>query len=238
VAGVIAINTILKVVDCAGFAGISIQCSAMGTTGVVTHEWSNDGATWVTATISTPAGADATTFNAAGMWIVPVRARYLRARLSTATTGGTTTLHYVGLGIDPSTRLATQPVSGTVTVTSTRIAPNAADGHSSTHHLISANTTNATSVKASAGAIGMIAVSNINAAVRYFKLYNKASAPTVGTDTPIMTIALKPGETTFIESNSPIRCSTGIAYALTTGIAVADTGAVAASEHSVSIFYT
>jgi hypothetical protein len=131
-------------------------------------------------------------------------------------------------------------VSGTVTatVTSTRISPNAADGHSTTHHLISAATTNATSVKTSAGAIGMISVTNSNAAARYFKLYNKASAPTVGTDTPVMTVLLKPGETTFIESNSPIRLGTGIAYALTTGVAVADTTAVAAAEHAVSIFYT
>ena len=115
VAGVISSATILQVVDCAGYAGISIQCSSMGTSGVVTPEWSNNGSTWVGCTISTPAGADATTFNAAGLWIVPVRARYLRLRLSTGASGGTTTIAMVGLGIDPSTRLATQPVSGTVT---------------------------------------------------------------------------------------------------------------------------
>lgn len=137
---------------------------------------------------------------------------------------------------------ATEPIPAiqahAVTLTSTRLTQNAADGHSTTHHAISANSTNATLVKNAAGSIGMIAVSNLNAAARYFKLYNKSSAPTVGSDTPILTLLLKPGETTFVEANSPIRCSTGIAYAITTGMPVNDTGAVAASEHSVSIFYT
>lgn len=178
-------------------------------------------------------------------WEMSVNAlRRVRVR-ATARTSGTQSWRFV-LGTYatepiPAAQISgTQPVSGTVTatVTSTRITPNAADGHSSTHHLISAASTNATSVKNSAGAIGLISISNANAAARYFKLYNKASAPTVGTDTPIMTILLKPGETTFIDANSPIRCSTGIAYALTTGITVADTGAVAASEHAVSILYT
>ncbi len=132
---------------------------------------------------------------------------------------------------------ATQPVSGTVTVTSTRITPNAADGHSTSFHLISAATTNDTLVLTGAHAIGMISATNSNAAIRYLKVYNKATAPT-SSDTPIMTIALKPGETTFVDANSPIRCSLGIGIRLTTGIAVADTGAVAAAEHAVSIMYT
>ena len=35
-----------------------------------------------------------------------------------------------------------------------------------------------------------LAVSNANAAVRYVKLYNKATAPVVGTDVPVATFAL------------------------------------------------
>lgn len=132
---------------------------------------------------------------------------------------------------------ATQPVSGTVTVTSTRITPNAADGHSTHYHLISAASTNDTLVLTGARSIGLITATNINAAARYLKVYNKATAPT-SSDTPIMTILLKPGETTTIEGNSPIRVPLGLGIRLTTGIAVADTGAVSAAEHSVSIAYT
>lgn len=130
-------------------------------------------------------------------------------------------------------------VSGTVTVTSTRVTPNAADGHSSTHHLISAASTNATSVKGSAGSIGFICASNRSSNARFFKLYNKATAPTVGSDTPVLT-ALIPANSTIdiLNTGKDCRLATGIAYALTDGIAVGATGAIGANEVSVSIFYT
>lgn len=105
---------------------------------------------------------------------------------------------------------------------------------------ISAATTNATSVKASAGQLYHLLVSNINAAVRYLKFYNKASAPTVGTDTPIWTIPI-PGNTAGAGVNIAIppglTFSSGIAFALTTGVADSDTGAVSANEHVVNLGY-
>lgn len=175
-------------------------------------------------------------------WEMSVNAlRRIRVR-ATARTSGTQSWRFVqgtyATEPIPAAQVsATQPISGTVTVTSTRITPNAADGHSSAYHLISAASTNDALVLTGARSIGLIAATNINAAIRYLKVYNKATAPT-SADTPIMTIALKPGETTFVDANSPIRCSLGIGIRLTTGIAVADTGAVAAAEHSVSIMYT
>lgn len=108
-----------------------------------------------------------------------------------------------------------------------------------THHLISANTTNATNVKASAGNIYGGAIANNGAANAYFKVYNKASAPTVGTDTPIATLLIPPSRTLYLASVWPLGCrlSTGISYALTTGMAVADTAAVAAAQCSVHLNY-
>ena len=102
-----------------------------------------------------------------------------------------------------------------------------------TARLLSAATTNATNVKGSAGALGFIYAINLNAAVRYLKLYNKATAPTVGTDTPVATLAI-PASTTGAGFMLPIpggaAFTTGIGYATTTGVADADTGAVAANE--------
>lgn len=240
VTGTIAINTDLMVIDCRHFRSLMIACTSMGTSGVVTVQWSGEPtfAAPITATLFSEAGASSTTFNAAVLRYTNVIARYVRLRLTTGASGGTTTVYVHGSQHLNQQWLATQPVSGTVTVTSTRITTNASDGHSTTHHLISAASTNATSVKASAGAIGQITVTNTNAAARYFKLYNKASAPSVGSDTPVMTVLIKPGETTVISGFNGPRLSTGIAYALTTGQAVGDTGAVAANEHAVSIFYT
>lgn len=93
----------------------------------------------------------------------------------------------------------------------------------------SAATTNATSAKASAGNVFRVSGHNANAAVRYLKLYNKASAPTVGTDTPALTIAL-PATQSFSFDFAGHWFATGIAFALTTGAADADTGAVGAGD--------
>ena len=59
-----------------------------------------------------------------------------------------------------------------------------------TYSLISAATNNASVVKASAGSVYSILACNINAAARYLKLYNKATAPTCGTDVPVLRITL------------------------------------------------
>lgn len=103
--------------------------------------------------------------------------------------------------------------------------------------LLSAATTNATSVKASAGQVFGWFLSNSNAAARYFKLYNKASAPTVGTDVPVMTIYLPAGAAANVEFSHGIAFATGIAFAITTGATTADTGAVAANEIIVNLLY-
>lgn len=94
----------------------------------------------------------------------------------------------------------------------------------------SAASTNATSAKASAGTVYGITGYNSNAAVRYLKLYNKASAPTVGTDTPVLTYAIPPTAGFAFDDVNGMYFSTGIAYALTTGSADADTGAVGAAD--------
>lgn len=105
---------------------------------------------------------------------------------------------------------------------------------------VSAASTNATSLKASAGTVYSVTASNVNAAIRYLKFYNKASAPTVGTDTPVYVFPI-PGNTAGagITHSFPVglNFSTGIAWALTVEATVAGTTGVSASEHVVSIAY-
>lgn len=87
--------------------------------------------------------------------------------------------------------------------------------------------------------INCIVLSNDSAAKKYFKLFNLAAAPTVGTSTPIMTVCIPPGDTKIIDCGPfGIRCATGIAYCLTALITVADTTAVGLSEVAVHIDYT
>ena len=101
----------------------------------------------------------------------------------------------------------------------------------------SAASTNATSVKASAGQIYKICCTNNSTSARYLKLYDRASAPTVGTHTPVWRIMI-PASGGFIdEFVHGLVFGTGIAYGLTTGAADSNTGAVGADEVQVNLTY-
>jgi hypothetical protein len=132
VAGVIAINTVLMTIDCTRFASLLIQCLAMGTTGVVTAQWSSDLAFTapITATLISESGATSTTFNAAVLRATNKLARYFRLILTTATTAGTTTINVHGSHVAIIPIVTTQPVSGTVSVTNMTTASSLADGAS------------------------------------------------------------------------------------------------------------
>jgi hypothetical protein len=102
----------------------------------------------------------------------------------------------------------------------------------------SAATTNATSIKASAGTVFSILVSNTGGAAAFVKLYNKASAPTVGTDVPVITISVPAsGTVTLPLGVIGVRFTTGIALAITNLAADSDTTAVAASQVKSLISY-
>jgi hypothetical protein len=119
--------------------------------------------------------------------------------------------------------------------------PAVTTGGATAGRILSVATTNATSVKGSAGTLYSLMATNVNAAVRYLKVYNKASAPSVGTDVPVWTVAI-PGATTGGVVTVPIPAvgvnfSLGIAMALVTGAADSDTTAVAANELLVNYSY-
>ena len=132
---------------------------------------------------------------------------------------------------------ATQPVSGTVTATVTGATQLPVTPTQS--FVNSAASTNATNTKNAAGTLWSVVATNTNAAIRYLKLYNKASAPTVGTDVPVLTVPLPATGFAQVDGGSNgMRFGTGISWAVTTGATDADTGAVAASEIKVAIAYT
>ena len=107
-----------------------------------------------------------------------------------------------------------------------------AGGIATTSRLVSAAaSTNSTLVKGSAGRVYGITLYNAAAAVRYLKLYNKATAPTVGTDTPIMTIAVGPTQQFNLSlTDVGIYFSLGIGFGLTGGSADSDTTALTAAD--------
>ena len=108
----------------------------------------------------------------------------------------------------------------------------------SLHTLLSAATTNATAVKTSAGNLFETTLTNLSATVRYVKFYDKASAPTVGTDLPIMTIEVPANSCKpVIFGQIGKRFNAGIAMAITAAQASADTTVVAAGDIRVHSSY-
>lgn len=106
---------------------------------------------------------------------------------------------------------------------------------------ISANSNNSTLVKAGAGTIISVQACNINAAVRYIKLYDKATAPTCGTDVPVYRLLIPVNNCTppipLGGTNNQAQYSLGLGYCVVTGITDADNTSVAASEILWNICY-
>lgn len=119
------------------------------------------------------------------------------------------------------------------------IVPNVFYGYNLTHHAKNtAGSTMLTSVKGSPVNINNVTVQNLNATTTYYlKLYNKATAPVLASDIPVFVFAVKPLETLVLPISNT-RLGTGIAYAVTGGIANTDTTAVAtANDIIVNINY-
>lgn len=89
--------------------------------------------------------------------------------------------------------------------------------------------TNATVAKATPGELYVISGYNAAATVLYLKFYNKATAPTVGTDVPVMTLAL-PATAAFSFDMHGHYFSTGIGYGMVTGAADNNTTALTAAD--------
>ena len=126
-------------------------------------------------------------------------------------------------------------VQGGAPVTVGAVVPTATGNGSTSSRVKAAASTNATSLKASAGQIYSIDVFNNAAYNVYLKLYNKASAPTVGTDTPVWTIPVAAGGGFSREFPRGKTFSIGIAYAITKLEADSDTTVVVADDLTGSI---
>jgi hypothetical protein len=84
----------------------------MGTSGVASFAWSNDGINYVTSnvTVMNTSGFSVGSISTATLVNTPVFARYFRIRLATATTGGTTTFAVSGLAQPGNLSTPTQQV--------------------------------------------------------------------------------------------------------------------------------
>lgn len=71
---------------------------------------------------------------------------------------------------------------------------------------------------------------NASASTKFLKLYNKATAPTVGTDVPVLTLALPVGAFSYNLPPEGVKFPLGIGYGLTGAAPDNDTTALAAAD--------
>ena len=122
--------------------------------------------------------------------------------------------------------IPTVTISGTPTVagtsTTTPVTPQA-------FSVVSAASTNPNVHRAASGNLFEITASNPTATAAVLKLYNKASAPTVGTDVPLVTIPI-PANSVIAMNFGAVgkRFTLGISSAITALIASTDTGSAVA----------
>jgi hypothetical protein len=111
-------------------------------------------------------------------------------------------------------------------------------------HLVSANTTNATVVKAAPGTLYNVILScNTSAAARYLKFYDTATAPTAGSGTIVQVVqapllAASTGSTTVVNFGpAGMQFKNGIAFVTVTTLPDAGSTAVATSDLSIDLCY-
>jgi hypothetical protein len=103
------------------------------------------------------------------------------------------------------------------------------------------NNTTGVSLKGGAGTVYGVQLGGIGSAPAYLKLYDKATSPTCGTDTPIKRLIIPAAATAANGAGSNIsfpvgiKFALGIGYCVTTGIGDSDTTAPAANIYLVNV---
>lgn len=168
-------------------------------------------------------------------WEISVNGyKWFRVR-ATAHTAGTATW------ILSPAPFATEPVPAIQNGAQVVLTSSASVGASSLKNQVSTTGSNAQNVKSTAGNINDIVLCNTTSNDMYFKLYNKSSTPTVGTDVPVRTIYMPPKSTnSYGLGTVGIRLSSGIGFALTDGPNTTDTATtnITAGAALVQISYT
>jgi len=111
-----------------------------------------------------------------------------------------------------------------------------ADNGASTYRNISLLATGQL-IKAGGGNVFGYFIANNAATVRYVKFYDKLTAPTVGTDTPLLTLPIPASSAANYYLGPGVQFSAGIGIGATTLVADSDATAPTANDVVVNIFY-
>lgn len=162
------------------------------------------------------------------------------AGVGTITVGNPLRLFDRVSGVEHSIKAASTPAAATDTAFVVSLSPNSPVtlGTPTAFTLSSAATTNATSVKTTAGTAFQIVASNVGAAAAFLKLFNLATAPTVGTSVPVLTVPIPASGVVSVPFGAlGMRFGTGIAFDITNLVADADATVIAAAQVKVMVSY-
>lgn len=193
-------------------------------TGVLSLQGSVDGVNWITL-----GGKQAlTNLNTAlqGANIPSAAVGLFQADVS-----GLQAIRVTALGAQTGTAVVTIVGTSTNGVVGLDTPVLQADGTS--YNLVTAATTNGALILTGGRNLLELTVSNPTATAAYVKLYNKATAPTVGTDVPVMTIAIPAtaagvGEKQFVFGVAGKRFPLGLGIAVTAAAPATDVAATVA----------
>lgn len=217
---------------CDGYRSLCVQIT--GTfSGTVTIQASNDNTNWfnlVGRLITDGAGNLQATVTAASLFIANlVGFQFVRARFTAYTSGTASAIAYLSRESVPITAVSSSPtntvVGGATSSGVTLYTANSASG------------TNAANIKNAAANLYGISAMNTSASTKYVRFYSKATAPTVGTDVPIMVVAIPATSSKEIEYVPALRIATGLGVAITGGAAATDSTAVAAGDVQLLVSY-
>ena len=195
-----------------------------------------------------PANGAVTPTAATRIWQLNLQGvNFLRVNLSGGITAGTIRAFAVlnqapffpfQLSLNSAQNLGTLSTVSAISNAGTPAAP------ATPYFVNSAATTNGALILAGTSGLQAFWATNTGAAAAFVKLYNKATAPTVGTDVPEMIIPVPaavggvPGVAQITPGVNGYRFPLGLGIAITGGVADSDTTAVAASHVKVKLSRT
>lgn len=149
---------------------------------------------------------------------------------TTPTTGDR--IQYIKL--DLGTAGNSSPVSGAVPTQNTATT----SGGATPSGFLADGSTYQGVIKASAGQLYKLSVSNTNTGNLYLRIYNKATNPVPGTDTPIWRDVIPPGGREIQISDIGIAFTTGISWVFTSGsLSDSDVTPVVVTTGSINYAY-
>lgn len=201
-------------------------------TGALSVQGTVDGSNWVTiggvpiTNVSTGAQVAAIPSAAVGIWQIGVGGfSQIRVTALAAVTGTAVVTMWVTSG-NSYVALDTPLPAGANSIGTVISQP--VTSAQSPYLLVTAASTNANFIKSTSGCLYELTVSNVTATAIFVKLYNKASAPTVGTDVPIVTLSVPANTTLPVEFGA-------LGKRFSTGIAIAATAAAPATDTAVAV---